>query len=88
MPCFVELRVVVTVDLPGGIPPEWKDGEDDSCPPETREKIIEAALSAVRAGQSVGVYLDGDPTEDPDTEATECYVECCDSDVEEVRAES
>lgn len=80
MPIYVRVEHTIRVDLPEGIPDEWEYGDDDSCPEDTRERVIEAALTAI--SRNVDVFIDG-----PDEEPVRVFCDVSDHDVTEVYAE-
>ena len=80
MPIYVRVDFEIQVSLPEGIPEEWEDGQDETCPPAIRERAIEAALGFI--SQSGEVYIDGE-----DKPGARIFVDLTDHDVTEVRAE-
>ncbi len=80
MPIYVRVEYEIAVKLPEGIPAEW-DGQDDSCPPELRDRAIEAAMGAM-GDERVYVFIDGEE-KDP----ARIYNRVTYMDVTEVRAE-
>ena len=80
MSIYIRVEYEIRVELPEGIPEEW-DGQDETCPPELRERAIEAAMEGMGA-EVVDVFLDG-----KDKDPIRVYNCVTYMDVTEVRAE-